>query len=158
MNHGTDQAEVTFHLDPVEDGLTLARRWMAAGYAGGFPERLRSRPVALEQGYIRLECTLDPGHANFVGLVHGGVTASLVDMAGGGAAMSLLNPGETLLSTDLTLRFINAAPISGNALIAEGRAVHQDARKVVVDVTVTTPEGLLIAHGTVGVSIRRPRD
>ncbi|MFA4949407.1 PaaI family thioesterase [Brevundimonas sp.] len=157
MNQGTDQAEATFHLDPSEDGLTLARRWMAAGYAGGFPERLRSRPIALERGYIRLECTLDPGHANFVGLVHGGVTASLVDMAGGGAAMTLLKPGETLLSTDLTLRFINAAPISGNALIAEGRAVHQDARKVVVDVTVTTPEDLLIAHGTVGVSIRRPR-
>lgn len=157
MNQGTDQAEVTFHLDPSEDGLTLARRWMALGYAGGFPERLRSRPIALERGYIRLECTLDPGHANFVSLVHGGVTASLVDMAGGGAAMTLLKPGETLLSTDLTLRFISAAPISGNALIAEGRSVHQDARKVVVDVTVTTPEDLLIAHGTVGVSIRQPR-
>lgn len=158
MNQGTDQAEVTFHLDPAEDGLALAKRWMALGYAGGFPERLRSRPIALELGYIRLECTLGPGHANFVGLVHGGVTASLVDMAGGGAAMTLLKPGETLLSTDLTLRFINAAPIGGTTLFAEGRAVHQDMRKVVVDVTVTTPERLLIAHGTVGVSIRRPRD
>ena len=158
MKQGTDQAEVSFHLDPAEDGLALANRWMALGYAGGFPERLRSRPIALERGYIRVECTLDAGHANFVGLVHGGVTASLVDMAGGGAAMTLLKPGETLLSTDLTLRFINAAPIDGATLFAQGRAVHQDARKVVVDVTVTTPEGLLIAHGTVGVSIRRPRD
>lgn len=158
MNEATDQTAVTFHLDPAEDGLALAGRWIAVGYAGGFPERLRSRPIALERGYIRVECTLDPGHANFVGLVHGGVTASLVDMAGGGAAMTVLKPGETLLSTDLTLRFINAAPIDGTALYAEGRAVHHDARKVVVDVAVTTSEGLLIAHGTVGVSIRQPRN
>ena len=157
MSDGSDQAKVDFDLDPEQDGLTLAQRWMALGYVGGFPERLRSRPIALERGYIRLECTLDSGHANFVGLVHGGVTASLVDMAGGGAAMTLLKPGETLLSTDLTLRFLNAAPIGGSVLFAEGRAVHSDSRKVVVDVTVTTPEGLLVAHGTVGVSVRRPR-
>ncbi|WP_296166729.1 PaaI family thioesterase [uncultured Brevundimonas sp.] len=158
MKQGTDQDGVSFHLAPAEDGLALANRWMELGYAGGFPERLRSRPIALDRGYIRLECKLDPGHANFVGLVHGGVTASLVDMAGGGAAMTLLKPGETLLTTDLTLRFIKAAPIDTNALFAEGRAVHHDGRKVVVDVTVNTPEGLLIAHGTVGVSIRRPRE
>ena len=146
-----------FALDPAQSGLELARRWIETVWPGGFVNRLAARPVEAAEGFMRVECDIDPGHSNFVGLVHGGVTAALVDIVGGGAAMTLLKPGETLLSTDLTLRFISAAPISGNALIAEGRSVHQDARKVVVDVTVTTPEDLLIAHGTVGVSIRQPR-
>ena len=147
-----------FALDPTQSGLELARRWIETVWPGGFVNRLAARPVDVAEGHMRVECDIDPGHSNFVGLVHGGVTAALVDIVGGGAAMTLLKPGETLLSTDLTLRFINAAPIGDTTLFAEGRAVHQDMRKVVVDVTVTTPEDLLIAHGTVGVSIRRPRD
>lgn len=146
-----------FALDPTLSGLDLARRWMATEDAGGFPTRLNARPTAVDAGFMRIECLLDPGHANFVGLVHGGVTAALVDVAGGGAAMTLLNPGEHLLSTDLNLRFLNAAPITGDRLIAEGRAAYADPRKVVAEVRVTTPEGVLIAHGTAAIAIRRRR-
>lgn len=147
-------APPAFRLDPALSGLELARRWMAAEDTGGFPTRLNARPTAVDEGFMRIECTLDPGHANFVGLVHGGVTAALVDIAGGGAAMTLLKPGEFLLSTDLNLRFLNAAPIRGERLIAEGRAAYADPRKVVAEVRVTTPEGLLIAHGTAAIAIR----
>ena len=148
-------APPAFELDPALSGLELARRWMAAVDAGGFPTRLNARPTRVDEGIMRIECALDPGHANFVGLVHGGVTAALVDIAGGGAAMTLLKPGEFLLSTDLNLRFLNAAPIKGDRLIAEGRAAYADPRKVVAEVRVTTPEGLMIAHGTAAIAIRK---
>ena len=106
---------------------------------------------------MRVECDIDPGHSNFVGLVHGGVTAALVDIIGGGAAMTLLKPGEFLLSTDLSMRFLNAAPIGCGRLIAEGRAVYADPRKVVAEVTVSTPDGLTIAHGSAAIAIRTRR-
>lgn len=143
-----------FELDPTLSGLELARRWMAAAEVGGFPTRLNARPTMVDEGFMRIECRLDPDHANFVGLVHGGVTAALVDIAGGGAAMTLLKPGEFLLSTDLNLRFLNATPIKGERLIAEGRAVYTDPRKVITEIRVTTPEGLLIAHGSASIAIR----
>ena len=52
------------------------------------------------------------------------------------------------------MRFLNAAPIGCERLIAEGRAVYADPRKVVAEVTISTLEGLTIAHGTAAISIR----
>ncbi|WP_262422917.1 PaaI family thioesterase [Brevundimonas denitrificans] len=69
--------------------------------------------------------------------------------------MTLLKPGEHLLSTDLSLRFLNAAPIEADHLIAEARAAYADPRKVVTEVTVSLPDGRAVAHGTAAVSIRR---
>lgn len=146
-----------FRLDPAADGLELARRWMEARFAGGFPERLQAYPIEIERGRIVVRCELDAGHANFVGLVHGGVTAALVDIAGGGAAMTLLKPGEHLLSTDLHLRFLNAAAINSGYLRVEGRAAYDDPRKVVAQVTITTPDNTVIVSGSAAIAIRIAR-
>lgn len=146
-----------FVLDPSQSGLELARRWIETVWPGGFVNRLAARPVDVAEGHMRVECDIDPGHSNFVGLVHGGVTAALVDIVGGGAAMTLLKPGEFLLSTDLSIRFLNAAPIGCGRLIAEGRAVYADPRKVVAEATVSTPDGLTIAHGSAAIAIRTRR-
>lgn len=146
-----------FALDPAQSGLELAQRWIDTVWPGGFVNRLAARPVEAAEGFMRVECDIDPGHSNFVGLVHGGMTAALVDVVGGGAAMTLLKPGEFLLSTDLTMRFLNAAPIGCGRLIAEGRAIYVDPRKVVADVTISTLEGLTIAHGSAAIAIRTRR-
>ncbi len=146
-----------FVLDPSQSGLELARRWIETVWPGGFVNRLAARPVDVAEGHMRVECDIDPGHSNFVGLVHGGVTAALVDIVGGGAAMTLLKPGEFLLSTDLSIRFLNAAPIGCGRLIAEGRAVYADPRKVVAEATVSTPDGLTIALGSAAIAIRTRR-
>ncbi len=149
---------VRFRLDPTVDGLELLRRWMAAGDGvGGFLARLGSHPVEAREGLVRLVCPVDPGHANFIGLVHGGVTAALIDMAGGATAMSLLKPGQSLVTTDLTMRFLNPAPISTTRLEATGQVSWSDDRKVVVAAEVLTEDGVVVAQGTVGVAIRAPR-
>lgn len=151
-------APVDFELDPTVSGLELLRRWASkAETVGGFPQRLNARPVEFEPGQVRIVCDMDPGHANFVGLVHGGVLASLVDVAGGSAVMTILEPGQTLLTTDLSMRFLNAAPIDCARLETVGRITYSDARKAVVEATISTAEGLVVAQGTVGVSIRAAR-
>lgn len=148
---------VLFQLDRDADGFELARRWVEMPRPGGFLNRLRARPVQIERGFMRVSCDVDVGHSNFVGLVHGGVIAGLTDIAGGGAAMTLLKPGETLLTTDLNTRFLDAAPIGSARLDAVGRVTFQSARRVVVTVEITGDGGVVIAQGSVGVSIRAPR-
>jgi len=146
---------VTFQMDPAASGLELLERWMAAPNSGGFPERLGTWPVEAREGYVRIVCDIDDGHANFIALVHGGVTAALVDMAGAAAVMTLLAPGETLLTSDIAMRLLNAAPIDCQRLEAVGTVSWRDRRKVIVEVTVTAPSGMVIAQGSVGASIRR---
>jgi len=149
---------VRFQLDPSVDGLELVRRWMAAGdEAGGFLKRLGSHPVEARDGFVRLVCPIDPGHANFIGLVHGGVAAALIDMAGGAATMSILKPGQTLVTTDLTMRFLNAAPSDTARLEATGTVTFRDERKAVVAAEVRTDADVVVAQGTVGVAIRSAR-
>lgn len=149
---------VRFALDPTVDGLDLVHRWMAAGDAvGGFLKRLGSHPVEARKGFVRVACDIDPGHANFIGLVHGGVTAALIDMAGGAAVMTILTPGQTLVTTDLTTRFLNAAPIDTVRLEATGTITYRDERKAVVAAQVQTDTGVVVAQGTVGVAIRAQR-
>ena len=149
---------VRFTLDPTVDGLELVRRWMAAGDGvGGFLQRLGSHPVEAREGFVRVVCDIDPGHANFIGLVHGGVTAALIDMAGGAATMSILKPGQTLVTTDLTMRFLNAAPSDTARLEATGTVTYRDERKAVVAAEVVTGTGVVVAQGTVAVAIRAAR-
>ena len=149
---------VRFALDPTVDGLELVRRWMAAGDGvGGFLQRLGSHPVEAREGFVRVALDVDPGHANFIGLVHGGVTAALVDMAGGAATMSILKPGQTLVTTDLTMRFLNAAPSDTARLEATGTVAYRDERKAVVAAEVVTGTGVVVAQGTVAVAIRAAR-
>lgn len=149
---------VRFRLDPTVDGLELVRRWMAAGdEVGGFLKRLGSHPVEAREGFVRVALDIDPGHANFIGLVHGGVTAALIDMAGGAAVMSILKPGQTLVTTDLNMRFLNAAPSDTARLEATGTVTYRDDRKAVVAAEVRTDAGVVVAQGTVGVAIRAGR-
>lgn len=148
---------VVFQLDRDADGFELARRWVEMPRPGGFLSRLAAAPIEIERGFMRVRCEIDVGHSNFVGLVHGGVIAGLTDVAGGGAAMTLLKPGETLLTTDLNTRFLDAAPIETKLLQATGRVSFQSGRRVVVVVEITGDRGAVISQGSVGVTIRAPR-
>ncbi|MGE0530250.1 MAG: PaaI family thioesterase [Hyphomonadaceae bacterium] len=148
---------VIFKLDREADGFELARRWVEMPRPGGFLSLLKARPIEIERGFMRVRCDVDVGHSNFVGLVHGGVIAGLTDIAGGGAAMTLLRPGETLLTTDLNTRFLDAAPIETARLEATGRVSFHGGRRIVVAVEVSGDNDAIIAQGSVGVSVRAPR-
>jgi len=69
------------------------------------------------------EVTLDigPEHTQALGVVHGGVIASMADAAMA-VAFSQLAPGEGMSTIDLSVRFMRPA-VSGR-LVATGRVVH----------------------------------
>lgn len=154
MSANSDLA--TFRLDSSLTGLELLQRWISQGLVAGLNGRLQTRPIEATAGRVRFACQIDEGHGNFVGLVHGGVAAALVDIAGGAAAMTLLKAGETLLTADLAMRFLNPAPLSGGDLIAEAVVSYQDGRRIVADVQVATGD-VVMAQGSVSISIRRPQ-
>ncbi|MCK6103602.1 MULTISPECIES: PaaI family thioesterase [unclassified Brevundimonas] len=142
------------HVHEGDTGLDLLRQWQDRGSSlGGFFSLIGARVEAYADGEVVVRCEIDEGHANFIGLVHGGLTAALIDMAGG-AMMSRLTPGQIVLTTDLAVRYLNGASQDCTALEAKGVVTYQDARKAVVDVVVTTDDGLDVARGVVGLAIR----
>ena len=61
-------------------------------------------------------------------IVHGGLVATLLDTAMGGACWSLLEDGETFLTADLHVEFLRSS--RPGTLRAEGKVVHRTKRVV----------------------------
>jgi uncharacterized protein (TIGR00369 family) len=61
-------------------------------------------------------------------IIHGGLVATLLDTAMGGACWSLLEEGETFLTADLHVEFLRSA--RPGILRAEGKVVHRTKRVV----------------------------
>lgn len=147
-------APLPAHRDPANSGHERIRRWMASPNPGGFQQRLGARPVEIGEGWVRLSCEIGADHANLSGILHGGVAATLVDMAGGAAAMTLIAPGEIVLTSDLSIRYLAPAGLSDGPILAEGRVTQRAGRKMIAQVEVTTGEGKLIAQGSIGAAVR----
>jgi len=144
-----------FKLDAKASGLDLAERWLRQGLVAGLNGTLGTRPIEVSEGYVLFECALSPSHSNFVGIAHGGVAAALVDIAGGAAAMTLLAPGETLLTSDLAVRYLAPARLDAGPMTAQSRVTHQVGRRVIADVDIRVADKT-VATGSVSVSIRSP--
>jgi uncharacterized protein (TIGR00369 family) len=56
------------------------------------------------------------------GFVHGGFVATIADVAGGYAAMSLFDPGKEVLTVEYKINFL--APANGRELIARATVVR----------------------------------
>ncbi|MGB8649829.1 MAG: PaaI family thioesterase [Mycobacteriales bacterium] len=95
----------------------------------------------------RLELDLGEHVRGAVAPIHGGVAASLVDVACGAAVSEEdLDPLTTLpVSTDLSLRFFRQPGTS--PLVAEATVVHRGSRLVVAECVVTDGAGKQVARG-----------
>lgn len=86
-------------------------------------------------------------HQQNMGIVHGGVLASMVDAATYWAAFSSLEDTETLLiSADLAVQYL--APARAGTLTARGRTIKSGRRLSYAEAEIHAADGTLVAHGT----------
>jgi uncharacterized protein (TIGR00369 family) len=78
----------------------------------------------------------------------GGVLALPADAALGGALITLLEPGQILTTSELSLSYLRPATTSAGALIARGRLVHASRTLGLSDVFIEDGRGRLLAHGS----------
>jgi len=76
-------------------------------------------------------------------IVHGGLVATLLDTAMGGACFSTLEDDETFLTADLHVEFFR--PARPGTVRAEGRVVHRSKRMVFCAAELTDGEGAHLA-------------
>jgi len=113
----------------------------------GYRTLLGYRTTAWREAYGEIELVIGPQHLNSIGLVHGGVYASLLDVALGSAVSFCAVPGHARYSTtvSLTTTFLKGA--SSGVLRAVGRVEAVEGRLATASGQVTDDNGTLLAVG-----------
>jgi uncharacterized protein (TIGR00369 family) len=88
---------------------------------------------------------------NPIGMVHGGIAATILDSCMGCAVHTTLPAGVGYTTTDLQVRYIRAMGESTGRVLAEGHVVHRGRRTATAEGRVFGESGeKLIAHGSTG--------
>lgn len=122
-----------------------------ADHLGGFHSEIGFHvdPEAAREGHCTVRGTVAPHHLNINGVVHGGVYATALDTAMGGAVVTTLHDGEVTATTSLYVEFLRPAQ-QGAVLTAEGRVVRRGRHLAFVEGILRNAEGLEVgrAQGT----------
>ncbi len=82
------------------------------------------------------------------GVFGGGTLAFVADAALAGAVFTTLPEGMALLSSDLSMNFLQPASPSSERLIARGTVIHTGRRQGLSEARVEDARGALLAHAT----------
>lgn len=111
-------------------------------------------PISSEPGRTKLRVKLEEHHMNQLGIAHGGITMTLLDVALGTAARSG-NDKSAVMTLDMQTQFI--APGRG-WLLAEGRIVKSGRSLVFVEADVHDETGTLVAKASAIFKAARQRE
>jgi uncharacterized protein (TIGR00369 family) len=97
----------------------------------------------LEVDRVVLRLPFSPANVTIGNIVHGGVVATLIDIAGAVASFSGAPQGAMGATSALAINYL--APADGTDLVAEARIVQRGRSQTVADVTVRDAAGRLVA-------------
>jgi uncharacterized protein (TIGR00369 family) len=144
--------------DPVEgaaraagmSGLEALRAMMA----GELPPPpiallLGMGPVDVAAGRVVFAAEPDERHYNPIGLVHGGLAATLLDSAMGCAVQTTLPAGAGYTTLELKVNFTRPITRETGRVLCEGKVLHRGGRVATAEGRVIGERtGKLLAHGT----------
>lgn len=113
-------------------------------------------PVELEAG--RVVFVVEPAeyHYNPIGVVHGGLAATLCDSAMGCAVHSTLPAGTGYTTLELKVNFVRALTKETGPVRCEGKVISVGGRIATAEARVTDAAGTLYAHATTTCLVIRP--
>ena len=121
-----------------------------------FAETLGVVTISAEEGHVICEMPVAEFHFSPLMMMHGGITATLLDTVMGCAVQSTLKSGGGYTTTDLHIRFVRPVGLESGTLRAEGRVVHRGARTATAEGSVVDARGKPVAFGTSGCLLLDP--
>ena len=125
-------------------------------YEGTYLEFLGFRLVAWKEGYTKIEMPVRAEHRNTVGYLHGGVIASLLDIAG--AVAGSYGVSEQFVSVTINLNCNYMAPHTAETVIAEGELVRTTTSLFFAQAKLFDPESNRLCATATGTYKRQARD
>ncbi len=95
-------------------------------------------------------------HYNPIGVVHGGVAATLLDTAAACAVHTLLPAGSGYTTLELKVSYLRAITRDTGRLRCEGSVLHVGGRTALAEAKLVDAAGKLYAHATSTCMIFRP--
>ncbi len=112
--------------------------------------------VSANPGETIFEVTPEEYHYNPIGMVHGGLMATLMDSAMGCAVQTKLPAGTGYSTVDLQVTYIKSANKNTGVLTCIGRVLHLGGKIATTYADVRDSGGNLYAHATSTCIILRP--
>jgi len=128
--------------EPNERVAEVRERVDASTFHRAFGMRLEH----VAEGEVDLSLEAGPEHLNLMGTVHGGVLATLADSATGLAYRTVLEPGTTFTTIQLSLTYLTAG--RAGRIAARGRVVKRGRRTGYAEADVVDGKGKLLARAT----------
>ncbi len=139
-------------LPDAEQRLAFVRE-----FAAGAPyyQAMSMSLAELGEGRAVLRVSVQPSHLNADGIVHGGVLPAIADGAMGNALRTLHGAAAQVLTAEVHLHYLR--PVTGGALLAEGRVVQSGRRLSFAEVEIRDEStGKPVARGG-GVFVIEPK-
>jgi uncharacterized protein (TIGR00369 family) len=114
-------------------------------------------PIALlmgmqivEVGEGRVVFLVEPAefHYNPIGMVHGGLAATLLDSAMGCCVHSLLPAGSGYSTLEIKVNYVRPLTQETGSVTCEGKVIHKGGRVATAEGRISDAAGKLYAHGT----------
>jgi len=125
-------------------------------YKGTYLEFLGFKLIAWKDGYTKIEMPVRPEHRNTVGYLHGGVIASLLDIAG--AVAGSYGVSEKFVSVTINLNCNYMAPHTASTVVAEGELVRTTSSLFFAQAKLFDPENNRLCATATGTYKRQARD
>jgi uncharacterized protein (TIGR00369 family) len=106
------------------------------------------RLAEVSEGYARFEMTPEFRHYNPIGVVHGGLAATLLDSCMGCAVQTHLPAGTSYTTLEIKINFVRALTEQTGPIRAEARTLHVGRRAGTAEGKLIDAKGTLFAHGT----------
>jgi uncharacterized protein (TIGR00369 family) len=158
MNDATNKRRRTYEWDDpaptIRAGMSLGGlNYLNAIRSGELPaapsmKLLGMRIAEVQEG--RVVFALDPAefHYNPMGVVHGGILATLLDSAMGSAVQSLAPAGVGYTTLEFKVNFVRAVTEETGAVYAEGQVIHRGKRTAIAEGRLIDTNGTLYAHAS----------
>lgn len=117
------------------------------GMKSPYSEMLGMEFVEVSEGHVLLRVRVQQSHLNADGIVHGGVLPAVADGAMGNALRTLNGDSAQVLTAELNVQYLR--PVTGGALLAEGRVVRSGKRLSFAEVAIRDEaSGKAVARGS----------
>lgn len=104
--------------------------------------------VELREGYAVFAVEPREFHYNPIGVVHGGLAATLLDSAMGCAVHSTLPAGAGYTTLEIKVNFVRPITADTGRVRAEAKLIHRGGRTATAEGRVIDEAGKLYAHAT----------